>query len=252
MPATLETHQGPIAYHRQAGGAYTVIFCPGFNSSMHGNKALALGDYCAKLGLEYIRFDYRGTGDSAGDFADGSITAWLHDTVSIIDQLASHKVILVGSSMGGWLSLLAALKRPTMVKGVLLIACAADMTTYYSQKTARLPAQEDSFGRRYYWGSHTVDNEQPYRIYQSLLDDGTQYTLLNEPIELSMPIGVLHGKKDDVVPWQRSQEVIDQLCSTDINAQWVSDGDHRLSRPQDLELMTTALDDLLSSAKANA
>lgn len=260
MPNKLSINQQSLAYNRQAGNSFTVIFCPGFNSSMQGAKALAFEAHCKQLNLESIRFDYRGTGQSSGDFAEASISAWLQDTLSIIDELATHSVILIGSSMGAWLALRAALERPNKVQGLLLIACAADMTSYYSSKLADLSKKRDRQGRAikrdrqgraYYELGNDFDGGQPYRLYQRLLDDGQQHCLLNHEIKLDIPVSLIHGKQDDVVPWQRSQEIIKQLQSPRINYRWINDGDHRLSRPQDLRHLTLMLDALLATINDN-
>lgn len=249
MHSKLTIDHYTLAYQRQFGDANTVIFCPGFNSSMEGNKALALESYCFDLGLEYIRFDYRGHGLSGGDFADGTISAWLHDVLSIIDELASHDVILVGSSMGAWIALLAALARPDNVTGLLLIACAADMTKYYPAKLADLQSQKDEKGRVYFPIDNRFDDAQPYRIYQSLLDDGKQHLLLHKEIVLDIPVSLIHGKQDDVVSWQRSQELEAKLGSEDVDVNWIEDGDHRLSRPQDLAVLKKTLRKLVSDIR---
>ncbi len=237
-----------IAYDHCAGDKVCVIFCGGFNSNRHGDKAVALEQFCQVHGVEYVRFDYSGHGDSGGDFADGSISAWLSDTLSIIDRVACNKkVVLVGSSMGAWIALLAALKRPDIARGLLLIACAADMTRYYTErlKNANLEADDRDEARRYYSVANQYDDQQPYRIYQHLLNDGQQHCLLEQSIPLTIPVCLIHGCLDDVVPWQRSQQVLECLQGDDVTLINVKSGDHRLSRPQDLMLIKQQLTNLI-------
>lgn len=190
------------------------------------------------------RFDYSGHGESGGDFADGCISNWLSDTLSIIDQVADTDVILVGSSMGGWIALLAALQRPERVRGLLLIACAADMTTEYAKRLDGVPPQLDEKRRTFYRVENEFDDQQPYSIYQNLIDDGASHLLLDGPIELDIPIRLVHGIKDDVVEWQRSAQVMACLRSQQVSLLTVESGDHRLSRQQDLESLCSVLLDL--------
>ena len=230
-----------VAYQYVKGRAPCVIFCAGFRSTMQGTKALALEQFCMDKGQAYIRFDYFAHGDSNGDFSEGSITTWLADTVAIIDQVAKSDVVLVGSSMGAWLALLAALKRTEQVKGLLLLACAADMTKYYPERIDDLHKEVDSQGRVFYALPNEYDNQEPYKIYQRLIDDGEQYFLLGSPINLDIPIHLIHGQDDDVVPWQRSQQVLDRLVSKNASLHLIKNGDHRLSNPESMRLLTSLL-----------
>jgi len=241
---TLSRASYPLAYHASAGKSPSVIFCGGFHSNMNGTKALALEDYCQRIGQAYIRFDYFAHGASTGDFAEGSVTQWLADVLAVIDELAHDEVVLVGSSMGGWLALLAALRRPKQVLGLLLLACAADMTKYYPERLAERPKEYDKQGREFYRMPNEYDDQDPYHIYSALLNDGAQYCLLDQPIALSIPVHLMHGKNDDVVPWQRSAAVMQQLESTEVVLHLLKHGDHRLSEPSDLDLMTSIVHSL--------
>lgn len=234
-----------IAYNIVAGKAPCVIFCGGFNSNMQGTKAIALEQYCLEKGQAFIRFDYQGHGQSGGDFADGCISTWLADTLTVIDQLTESDVILVGSSMGGWLALLAALQRPKRINGLLLLACAADMTKYYPQRLDGLEQEKDEFGRFFYSLANEYDNQEPYKIYQQLIDDGQQHFLLDDMIELNIPIHLIHGQQDDIVPWQRSQQVLDRLSSSKASLHLIKQGDHRLSTQADLVKLLSLLDNFL-------
>lgn len=229
-----------LACNASPGVAPRIVFCPGFNSNRHGDKALALEKWCRAKGLAYTRFDYSGHGDSTGDFADGTISQWLADTLAVIDD-ADEKVVLVGSSMGGWLALLAALNNPEKITGLVLLACATDMTRYYSQRLNGLSPERDCAGRVYYSLDNQYDDQVPYRIYQNLIDDGEQHFLMEESIPLSMPISLLHGMQDDVVEWQRSARLAELLESEDVTVTLSKSGDHRLSRDADLTRIYTAL-----------
>jgi len=191
-----------IVCDRIDGDSPRIIFCPGFHSSRNGEKALALQQWCQNTGIAYTRFDYSGHGDSGGDFANGNISEWLADLLAVIDASPEDQIVLVGSSMGGWLAILAALRRPNLINGLLLIACAADMTKYYPERLAKLEQQTDSDGRVYYAVPNEFDDQQPYLIYQHLVDDGAQYFLLDNAINLDIPIVLLHGMQDDIVEWQ--------------------------------------------------
>jgi len=234
-----------IAYEYIDGNGPCVIFCPGFNSTMQGNKARELRAFCIEQGRPYVRFDYRGHGESGGDFADCCISTWLDDILTVIDNIAAQEIVLVGSSMGGWIALLAALKRVDRVKGLLLIACATDMTKYYPKRLQGLTANQDKLGRTFYSVKNEFDDKQPYSIYQKLIDDGHSHYLLDAPIELDIPIRLVHGMKDDVVEWQRSELLLNRLTSSKANLLTLESGDHRLSTPEDLQSIRSLLTDIL-------
>jgi pimeloyl-ACP methyl ester carboxylesterase len=247
----LNRGQHQIAYHASAGRSPTVIFCGGFNSSMQGNKALALEQFCRARGQAFIRFDYFGHGESSGNFADGKISTWLQDTEAVIDHLAQGDVVLVGSSMGGWLALLAALRNKARVKALLLIACAADMTMHFDRRLQNVALEYDAAGRAFYRVDNKFDDMAPYSIYQQLIDDGLQYKLLEQTISLNIPVQLIHGYKDDVVPWQRSVDIMQCLSCEDVELTLIKGGDHRLSSDHELEKITTALETLLADNKSH-
>jgi pimeloyl-ACP methyl ester carboxylesterase len=224
----------------------TIVFCPGFNSTMQGNKARDLNLFCLAQDWTFVRFDYSGHGDSGGDFADGSISKWLADTLAIIDKVTVGEVVIVGSSMGGWIALLAALQRPKRVKGLLLIACAADMTKTYRQRLQGLPTQVDGKLRIYYSVENQYDDQQNYRLYQALIDDGASHYLLDAPIQLDIPVRLVHGLKDDVIEWQRSAQVMTCLLSTEVSLLKIESADHRLSSATDLLQIRSQLSALVA------
>ena len=210
---------------------------------------MELRAFCIQQGLPFVRFDYSGHGLSGGDFADGCISAWLVDTLAIIDKVAAEEVIIVGSSMGGWLALLAALQRREQVHGLLLIACAADMTKNYPKRLQGLPLKLDSQQRAYYSVANEYDDQQPYSIYQHLIDDGLSHYLLGHDIDLDIPVRLIHGINDEVVEWQRSAQVMNCLKSKEVNLLTIKSGDHRLSTRENLNSIRYLLLDLLAAVK---
>ncbi len=247
------TQNRSLAYELVDGAAPCVIFCPGFNSTMQGNKARALNQYCKQHGQAFVAFDYQGHGQSGGDFADGNITTWLADTLAIVDIAAARygAVILVGSSMGGWISLLASLQRANKLSGVLLIACAADMTKSYPARIANSELEYDEQGRAYYRVENSYDDEQDYKIYKQLVEDGQQHFLLDAQISISCPVRLIHGDQDEVVELSRSEQVLSKLDSTNASLTTIVGGDHRLSTPSHLIQMLASLEELLNLARTS-
>ncbi len=244
--AILKRGSETLVFNERAGKSPRIIFCPGFNSNRQGNKALAIEEWCAAHDHAFTRFDYSAHGDSSGDFGDGCISAWLADTLAIIDGCEEQDVLLVGSSMGGWISLLAAPQRPDKVCGLLLLACAADMTKAYPARIAGLQAHYDSQNRKYFLVDNQYDDQQPYRIYQNLIDDGEQHALLTDSISITVPVRLIHGMLDDVVEWQRSVQVAQSLDSSSVEITLLKNGDHRLSDSASIASMLDQLHRLLA------
>ncbi|MBV9825961.1 MAG: alpha/beta hydrolase [Alphaproteobacteria bacterium] len=236
-----------IAYHRRAGGSPGVIFCGGFRSAMTGTKALFLDDFCQRRSRAFVRFDYFGHGASFGDFADGTIGRWVDDAISVIDSLTEGPQVLVGSSMGGWIMLLAALARPERIAGLLGVAAAPDFTR--ELLWGRLDeAQQRELTER---GQVLLPSEYDpagYLYTRRLIDDGARHCLLHAPIAIDVPVRLLHGTADVSVPWQLSQRLAERLTSTDVTLTLVKDGDHRLSSDTALDLLARTLDGLCGSA----
>lgn len=238
--AILQRNEGvAIAYRHRIGHGHGVVFCPGFKSDMAGTKAETLDAFCAAGGRQYTRFDYQGHGESSGDFADGTIGTWLDDTLAIIDQVAKGPQILVGSSMGGWIALLVARARPERIAGLVLIAPAADFTERMWQRldapTRRLLETEGV------WVRPSEYDPAGYPITMRLIDEGRRHLLLPGPIPFHGPVRILHGIRDDAVPWRRSLEVAEALASEDVEITFVKNGDHRLSEPKDLRRLERSL-----------
>jgi pimeloyl-ACP methyl ester carboxylesterase len=244
--ASLTRPQGAtIAYHRLAGVAPGIVFLGGFRSDMAGTKALFLEDYCCRRGRAYVRFDYFGHGASSGDFAEGTVSRWHDDSLAVIDSLTDGPQILVGSSMGGWIMVLAALALPERIAGLVGVAAAPDATTdlmaarfseaqrreLYEKGRVILPSEFDPAG---------------YLYTRSLIEDGNRNLVLRGPIPLTCPVRLLHGMDDKSVPWRQSLKLAERLQSQDVALTLIKDGDHRLSRDQDLARLARVLDELTS------
>jgi pimeloyl-ACP methyl ester carboxylesterase len=221
-----------------------VIFLHGLRSDQHGGKCIAVENYCREKGVASLRFDQFGHGESTGDFPDGTLSRWAEDTVAVIDALTDGPQILVGSSMGGWVMLLAALKRPERIAGLLGIAPAPDFTEdlMYANMT---PAQKQQLRDQGYYEEPTDYDDAPYIISQKLIQDGRQNLLLDNPIPITCPVHILHGQQDDAVPWQRSLKLMHLLESQQVETTFIKSGDHRLSENTDIQRMLAALDRLL-------
>jgi pimeloyl-ACP methyl ester carboxylesterase len=232
-----------IAYHRLAGAAPGIVFLGGFRSDMTGAKALFLHNYCRERGRAYVRFDYFAHGQSSGDFADGTISRWRDDAVAVIDSLTEGPQILVGSSMGGWIMVLAGLARPARIAAVVGIAAAPDFTTDL------LPRRLSEAQRRTLFiegGILLPSAYDPagYLYTRALVEDGDRNLVLRGDIPLTCPVRLLHGLSDESVPWQQSQKLAERLTSTDVTLTLIKDGDHRLSRDRDLARLAATLDEL--------
>ncbi len=242
----LDSPQGRrLAYTHHAGAGPGVLFCAGFNSHMNGDKALALDAWCREQGRQFTRFDYSGHGESSGQFEDGSIGQWLEDTLAILDTVCEGPQLIVGSSMGGWMMLLAALARPQAVRALLGIASAPDFTEALWNRglddQQRVSLQETGYCEI----PNCYDDGQPYRIGRQLIEEGRSHLLLQDEISLEMPVRLIHGQLDEDVPWGHSLSIAGQLQSRDVEVQLVKSGDHRLSQPEDLDRLIRTLHTLL-------
>ncbi len=232
-----------LAWARASGHAPTVVFLPGFRSDMNGEKATHLAGFCADRGQAVLRFDYSGHGASSGRFEDGTIGAWAKDALAVIDRLTQGPLVLVGSSMGGWIALLGAVARPDRVAGLIGIAAAPDFTETLMWN-AMTPAERDRLVRE---GVLLVPSEYggSYPITRGLIEDGRNHLLLGAPISIGCPVRLLHGQHDPDVPWETSLRIAERIAGDDVRINLVKDGDHRLSRPADLGLLTEVLDGML-------
>lgn len=234
-----------IAYHRTDGDGHkpSVMFCHGLKSDMSGNKALYLEEHCKRLGRGFIRFDCQGHGLSSGDFTAGSVDVWAQDALAVLDHLTSGPVVLAGSSMGGWISMLLALKRPARIHGFLGIAAAPDFTEdiYHREFSDADRAELADRGIVYRKSAYG----DPYPLSQRLFDGGRHCLILGAPVAIRCPVRLVQGKADAAVRWTKAETILQRVESTDKKVTWIDDGDHRLSRPQDLRVIAACLDDLL-------
>ncbi|MEM7026032.1 MAG: alpha/beta hydrolase [Pseudomonadota bacterium] len=228
-----------LAYHHLPGRSPTVIFCGGFTSDMAGTKSIALERWCRGEGQAYLRFDYAGHGQSDGRFEDGTIGAWAKDALAMVDRVVSGPVVVVGSSMGGWIMLLVALARPERVQALVGIAAAPDFTEdlLLSQATE---AQRHDLDHQGFWMQDSPYGES-YPVTRKLIDEGSSRLLLRAPIPITCPVHLLHGQRDPDVPWQTSLRLADRLESEQVTIELIKAGDHRLSSEADLAQIVAAV-----------
>ncbi len=242
---TFESTAGhKLAYKITDGKDPVVVFLPGYKSDMSGTKATMLNDYCQSIGQSCLLFDYSGHGVSEGEFIDGSIGRWAQDSVEVIKQVVDQRpVILVGSSMGGWIMLLTALKLQQQVAAMLGIAVAPDFTEdlMWNDFTEEQKAELENKGVIYLPSEY--DDPLPV-TYQAVLD-GRDNLLLRDEISINCPSRFIHGMRDADVPWEVSLKTLNQLKSDDVQLRLLKDGDHRLSNDDQLSIIRQMLKDLI-------
>lgn len=221
------------------------MFCGGFRSNMAGTKALALEVHCAASGRAFTRFDYRGHGESGGDFVEGTVGDWLDDTLAVLDEVTVDPLVLVGSSMGAWIALLAALARPARVKGLVLVAPAVDFTELLIWERLS-EADRETLVRNGIWLRESDYVDEPDQITLTLVEEGRRHLLLNRPICFDGPVRILHGMADETVPCAFATRTAEALTSADVTVTLVKGGDHRLSEEQNLSRLMDAVDEVAS------
>jgi pimeloyl-ACP methyl ester carboxylesterase len=221
-----------------------VIFLPGFKSDMTGGKAIFLEEKCKEAGIAYARFDYSGHGESQGNFARLTLSDWLEDCELIIDQVLKRPVYVVGSSMGGWLGLRLAEKHPDKIKGFVGIAPAPDFTT--EVRAAMTDDQKFQMSQKGHFEVPS-DYDEPYIFSKMLLDDGKDHCMLDRDINFAGPVHILQGKQDSAVPWEKALKIKECLKPTQAEVTLIEDGDHSLSRPEDLEKLWAALSGMIAA-----
>lgn len=227
-------HTRELAYKYSPGKGPTVVFLAGFMSDMEGAKALALDAFCQSRGQSCLRFDYSGHGQSSGEFTDGTIGIWKEDALAVIDQVTTGDLILVGSSMGGWIGLLCAVERKARIKGFVGLAAAPDFTRElcwdkYSDEIKATLKQDGVYYEACDYG------DEPYAITMTLLREGNDHLIMNRQIDLDCPVRLIQGMKDSDVPPVTAQRISDRLKSGDVVITYVKNGDHRLSTEADLK-----------------
>jgi pimeloyl-ACP methyl ester carboxylesterase len=231
-----------IAYQKISGKSPGVVFFGGFMSDMTGTKATYLESACQRLGQAYVRFDYSGHGASSGKFEEGTIGSWLEDALCILDNLTEGPQIVVGSSMGGWLMMLAALKRPDRIKALVGIASAPD----FVEDLGRMQAvQQEALMEKGICYLPSLSGDRVYPITARLITEGRTHSLLKAPIPIFCPVHLLHGLSDKDVPWQKSIKLAERLQSSNVTVTLIKDGDHRFSESDHLALIEKSLCSLL-------
>jgi pimeloyl-ACP methyl ester carboxylesterase len=228
-----------LAWRRVAGVGPTVVWLGGFRSDMAGTKAEALADWARASGRAYLRFDYFGHGESDGDFARGTITRWREDALAVLDELIVGDVVLVGSSMGGWIACLAAAVRPARVRAMVLVAPASDFTA--KLMAPGIPPEGLKALRDDGVWLRPSEYGDPYPITRALLEDGARWSILPGPVPIEAPVRILQGGEDPDVPWRHALELAQAINGEDVVFTLIKDGDHRLSRPQDIERLIAAV-----------
>jgi pimeloyl-ACP methyl ester carboxylesterase len=233
-----------IAYHLLDGKSPCIVFLGGFMSDMAGTKAMTLEAFCRARGQAFLRFDYFAHGASSGAFAEATVGRWRDDAIAVLDALTDGPQILVGSSLGGWLMLLAALARPARIAALVGIAAAPDATEDLMWQRLS-PTQQEAMRRD---GSIRVPSQYDpagYLLTHRLIEEGRAHRLLGAPIPLACPVRLLHGMADPDVPWQTSLRLAERLAGPDVTLTLIKDGDHRLSSEADLARLQRTLEALL-------
>ena len=240
---TLERPDGEyLAWRRVPGAGPTVVWLGGFKSDMAGAKAQALADWAIAKGRSYVRFDYLGHGQSSGAFETGTISRWREDALAVIDQLTNGSLVLVGSSMGGWLSCLVATARKPRVQAMVLIAPAADFTQKLMVPEMTV-ADRAALAETGIW-MRPSEYGEPYPITATLLEDGAKWSILPGPVAIDCPVHILQGGADPDVPWRHALNLAEAISGPDVLFTLIKDGDHRLSRPQDINRMIAVVEEV--------
>ena len=228
--------------HRVAGaGRPTVLFLPGYASDMAGAKAVAIDQFCAHRGLGCLRIDYSGTGSSAGAFPDGTLDRWLGEVLAAIDlSVPAGKIIVAGSSMGGWIALHAALRRPARVAAVLGIAAAPDFTDW-----GFTPEEKETLAATGRLERFNPYGPEPSITHRAFWQSGAAHRVLHAPIDLTIPIRLVHGEIDDVVPMGVPIKLLADLRSSDVQLRLIKSGGHRLSEPHEIHAILVELQGLI-------
>ncbi|MEM1286919.1 MAG: alpha/beta hydrolase [Pseudomonadota bacterium] len=248
-PSFFQHGGNDIAYHKVEGREPTLVWLGGFRSDMDGTKALAVEGFARAHGLGCLRFDYSGHGQSGGAFEEGTIGSWTDDADAAVQKLTERDLVLVGSSMGGWIALLLAQKMAQVakeagvkirLKALVLLAPAPDFTEdlmwqklTFEQQRAILEQGQVSLPSPY--------DPEPTILTRALFEDGKKHLLLDGQIETACPVTILQGVADPDVPYTHAQRLMNSLVSEDVTLTLIKDGDHRLSRPQDIETLKRAL-----------
>lgn len=234
-----------LAHHHTPGAAPTIVFLPGYRSDMQGSKVLAMEAWARDRGQAFLRFDYAGCGESPGAFEDQTLASWRDDALRMIDTVVEGPVVLVGSSMGGWLMLLVAQARPERVVGMVGIAAAPDFTRWgFTEAEKATLAREGRLEQPSDYGPEPMVTTLPFWT------SGEANLMLEAPIAFDGPVRLLQGQRDAEVPWELALRLADTLRSDDVQVTLVKGGDHRLSRDADIRLLLRATEDVLTACSS--
>jgi len=239
-----------IAVRQRTGASPGLLWLGGFKSDMRGTKAEALDQWAQAQGRAYTRFDYSGHGESGGAFADGTIGRWLEESIAVFTTCCNGPQVVVGSSMGGWLALLllrvlrqrekAGAPGQASVAGLVLIAPAVDFTEELMWKRFP-PAVKSEIEQKGFWQRPSDYSEEPYLITRRLIVEARDHLMFGDLIETGCPVRILQGVQDEDVPWNHAVELVSRVARDDVVLTLVKDGDHRLSRPEDIERLLAAV-----------
>ena len=250
MPQFLNVGEGGsarrIAVLVRPGAGPTVFWLGGFRSDMRATKAEALDAWAARTGRACVRFDYSGHGESGGAFEESNISRWLEDTLAVVEAFATGPFVLVGSSMGGWLALLATRELPKSApalrpSGLVLIAPAVDFTERLMWAQFPPDIQRTILEKGVYLRASAYSPE-PYPITRDLIEDGRRHLLFGGTIAVGCPVHILQGMQDPDVPWRHALELVEHLPGESVSMTLIKDGDHRLSREEDVERLIAAVE----------
>jgi pimeloyl-ACP methyl ester carboxylesterase len=241
-----------IAVRHRHGAEPGLFWLGGFKSDMAGTKAVALDAWAVETNRACTRFDYSGHGESGGAFTDGTIGRWLEESLAVFDTICRGPQIVIGSSMGGWLAMLliralrsraSPAQEAASVRGLVLIAPAVDFTEelMWNKFPAAVRREIERTGM---WARPSAYSDDPYLITRGLIQDGRSHLLLGGMIETGCPVRILQGVQDEDVPWEHAVELSSRLARDDVVLTLVKDGDHRLSRPEDIERLIAAVAEL--------
>ncbi|MEQ8301212.1 MAG: alpha/beta fold hydrolase [Hyphomonas sp.] len=231
--------------HAASSGQITFVWMCGFKSDMTGSKVMRLEDWANHTGHGFLAFDYSGHGQSDGAFEDGTVSQWRADALAAIDSQTDGPLIVVGSSMGGWMALLTTLARPDRVKGLVLIAPAPDFTEKLMWPEFSAETQADIMDKGF--TLRPSDYDEPYVITRALIEDGRQWQILDKPIAFDGPVRILQGMQDSDVPWTHAARLVDAMTADDLTITLIKDGDHRLSREQDIARLLATCDEVAAT-----
>jgi pimeloyl-ACP methyl ester carboxylesterase len=237
-----------IAVRRHDGAAPGLLWLGGYKSDMKGTKAQALADWAARQGRSCVRFDYSGHGESGGAFADGTIGRWLAEALAVFEACCRGPQVVIGSSMGSWLALLLARalrgrKGPAAnLVGLVLVAPAVDFTEELMWKRFT-PEIKRELAEKGVWARPSQYSPEPYLVTRQLIEEGRNHLLLGAMIETGCPVRILQGVQDPDVPWQHAKALVARFACDDVVLTLIKDGDHRLSRPEDIERLIRAVEE---------